>query len=272
MFASLRWGLSTFVLALAVGTPASAQYFPRPAKATVGETYTVEFAILDWKPEPDILIRTESVNILGTPIDLVNDLGIDEGHLPDFRFVLRAARKHKFRVSFVPIHYSAESLLERTIVFNGTTYRFGLPITSDFEWKAWRFGYEYDFIARDRGYVGFIVEAKYTDVKLDMAALTLSESATASVPIPAVGGAFRVYPARYVSISGEVSGMKLPGSLSQGDDTADYLDWDLYAIVNFGRYAGAQVGYRTIDMNYRYNREFGNFKVKGPYFGGVVRF
>jgi hypothetical protein len=258
------------LLVLASASPARAQ--SAPAASVPAESYTVEFAALVWNPTPEIALRTESLNILGTSIDLVDDLGIDEGRLPDFRFVVRPGRRHKLRVSFVPIHYSAETVLERTIIFNGTIFRTGVTVTSDFEWKAWRFGYEFDFVSRDRGYVGLIAEVKYTDVKLDLASPLLGEIATAQVPIPAIGGTFRVYPAAFLSITGEVSGMTLPGSLTDDDDTADYLDWDLYATVNFGRYIGAQIGYRTLDLSYRYDEEFGDFKVKGPYIGGVVRF
>lgn len=266
-------GAAALLVTLAVVAPAAAQYPTlRSAGPVPGERYTVEFAALFWDPTPEIILRTESVDILGTPIDLVNDLSIEKKRLPDFRFVLKAGRRHKLRASYVPITYTAEALLDRTIIFNGTTYRIGLPVNSEFEWKAWRFGYEFDFIARDRGYVGFIVEAKYTDVKLNLTSLALAETASAQVPVPAVGGTFRVYPAPFLSITGEVSGIKLPGSLTDGDDTADYIDWDLYATANFTRNIGAQVGYRTLDISYRYNEEFGDFKIKGPYFGGVVRF
>lgn len=266
-------GALTLLVTLAVVAPASAQYPSlRSASQAPGEDYTVEFAALYWNPTPDFILRTESLNILGTTIDLADDLNIEQKRLPDFRFVLKAGRRHKLRVSYLPITYTSEAVLDRTIVFNGTTYRIGLPVNADFEWKAWRFGYEFDFIVRDRGYVGFIVEAKYTDVSLSLASPALSETASAQVPVPAVGGTFRVYPAPFLAITGEVSGIKLPGSLTDGEDTADYIDWDLYATANFTRNIGAQVGYRTLDISYRYDDEFGDFKIKGPYFGAVVRF
>ena len=76
-------------------------------------------------------------------------------------------------------------MLETTLVFNGTIYRVGLPVDSDFEWKTWRFGYEFDFVSSPRGFVGLLAEAKLTDVKLGLGTSGLSEEATARVTIPA---------------------------------------------------------------------------------------
>ena len=42
-----------------------------------------------------------------------------------------------------------------------------LPVATDLKWKAYRFGYEWDFVYRDRGFVGVVLEAKYTDVEDD---------------------------------------------------------------------------------------------------------
>jgi hypothetical protein len=264
--------LAIVALALTISVPASAQYGRRAGSMTPGEDYTVEFGAYTWKPTPEAIIATEFESIPGTPVDLVDDLGIEKGNLPDFRLVLRPARKHKLRVSYVQIHYSAEATLRRTIVFRGTTYRVGLPVNSDFEWKAWRFGYEYDFIRRELGYVGLLLDVKYTDVKLGILSPLFDERAEARVPVPAVGGTFRVYPVPFVALTGEVSGFKLPGNLTEGDETADYLDWDLSVILNFTRNIGAQLGYRAIDVGYRADEDYGDLRMRGVYFGAVARF
>ncbi|MGE3844739.1 MAG: hypothetical protein AB7I50_24505 [Vicinamibacterales bacterium] len=266
------------VLALAVGlavllpSSASAQFTPQGSEPAWGESFVVEFGAFYWNPTPELVVRTETLNILGSAIDLVDDLGVERKRLPDLRFVLRPARKHKFRVAYSPIEYTTESVLRRSIVFNGTTYQVGIPVNSVFEWKTWRFGYEYDFVARERGYVGVIADVKYTQVEMAIASPLRAETVKATAPIPSIGGTFRVYPVPMVALTGEVTGVRLPGSLTDGDETADYLDWDLYATVNFGRHVGAQVGYRTLDVSFRYDEEFGDMKMKGPYFGGVVRF
>src|SRR5262245_45095258 len=143
MFRSFVCGPVAFALAFAASAPVAAQSDPQ--SSSIGEDFTVEFAIFSWKTTPDVTIKTERLDF-DTPIDLVSDLGILEKSIPNFKLVLHPARKHRFRVEYLPLHYEAETLLERTIVFNGTVYRIGIPVTSEFDWNAWRFGYEYDFI------------------------------------------------------------------------------------------------------------------------------
>lgn len=262
-----------FALASAVCTavPVAAQ-FARPSAVVLPERYHVEIGGALWRPTPELLVSSESLGIPGTTIDGVGDLGFTRSRFGELRAVVRAARRHKLRVHYLPIEYAAAATVERTFVFNGTTYRAGIPVDSAFAWKTWRLGYEYDFVSRERGYVGVIAEVKHTDVKLAVAAPLLAEEAQARVPVPAIGGIVRVYPADIVSITGEVTGMNLPGSLTQDDDTAKYLDWDLYLTVNVGRHAGLQVGYRSIDLQYLADEDRGRLTHKGAYIGGVVRF
>ena len=82
--------------------------------------------------------------------------------------MLRPGRKHKFRIAYTPIKYEGDVLLERTIIFNGIAFNVGLPIQTEFTWNTWRFGYEYDFVYTDRGFAGFIVEARYADAQLGL--------------------------------------------------------------------------------------------------------
>ena len=59
---------------------------------------------------------------------------------------------------------------------------------------------------------------------------------------------------------------------SATDYRAHYVDFDLYGTVNFNDYVGAQVGFRRLDLGYVIDRDLGDFKMKGIYFGGVVRY
>ena len=88
----------------------------------------------------------------------------DQSHVREIRTVLKASKRNKFRFEFIPIKFEQESVLTRDVVFQGQRYRVGVPVNSQLEWKAYRFAYEYDFISRNRGFGGIVLEAKYTDV------------------------------------------------------------------------------------------------------------
>lgn len=256
---------------VAAAAPAEAQY-RRISDPATGERYNIEVAYGVWNPEPDIVISSESLGIPGTNIDFVNDLGIEKKKFGDFRLVLRPATKHKFRVEFIPMKYEVQdAVLRREIVFNGQKYQAGLPVNAKADWKAWRFGYEYDFIYRDRGFLGVVMEAKYTDVRADLQSPLTTEFARARAPIPALGLIGRGYLARNVSLTGEFTMFRL---LNREDDDykGSYYDFDIYGTINFTNNVGAQAGYRSLDVSYLVDANAGDLKEKGVYFMGVVRF
>jgi hypothetical protein len=268
------WSLALVFVLYAI--PAQAQFRPRPiSEPPTGENYHIEAAAGLWFPTATMLVSSESLGIPGTTIDFKTDLGLQDKKLPDLRLVLAPSRRHKFRFELIPIKYEQTATVRRRIVFNGIAYNVGLPVNSALDWKAYRIAYEFDFISNNRGFAGFNVEAKYTDVQVSLVSaspsLTASEFARAQAPIPALGGIGRVYVVPNISITGEFTGFKLPKDLVK-DASAHYVDFDLYGTVNFTNNIGAQFGYRSLDVGYIVDTDTGTFKLKGIYFGVVARY
>jgi hypothetical protein len=265
--------LSFLCLAMAfVAAPVHAQYAPSDSSdRATGERYNFEVSGYLWSPTPEVAVTSESLGIIGSRIDFVTDLGIEKSTFKQIKVVLRPATKHKLRFEYTPIRYAASSTLRRDIVFNGIIYPVALPVDTEFKWNAYRFSYEWDFIYRDRGFLGLILEAKYTDVETTLHNVIDTEFVRARAPIPALGIIGRVYPVANISITGEFSGIKLPESIDE-DYGAKYFDFDLYGTVNLTNNIGAQVGYRSFDVFYRVNSDEGELKMKGLYFGAVARF
>jgi hypothetical protein len=263
--------LLSVVVALTAST-ANAQYSVKgPSDPATGERYHVEIGGFFWNPTPDIVISSESLGIVGSNIDFVNDLGIEKTRFKQLRVVLRPARKHKLRFEYTPITYDAVGQLSANIVFNGILFPVTFPVATNLQWKAYRFGYEYDFVSRDRGFFGIILEAKYTDVQATLSNIVATEFARARAPIPAIGAIGRVYVVPNISITAEFSGIKLPESVNE-DYRAKYYDFDLYGTVNFTDHFGAQAGYRSFDVEYKVEKDAGDLQLKGLYLGGIVRF
>ena len=264
------------VTGLLGAAPAEAQYGAKRSVSNraTGETYHVEGAITFWNPTPDIVIASEGLGQNGDPIDFVNTLGIEQSKFRQLKVVLRPATKHKFRFEYTPIHYTAHKNVPITFVFNGQRYTIGLPVDTDVSWKAYRFGYEWDFVYRDRGFAGVVAEAKYTDVSATLSAIgTGSQFTSARAPIPAIGFIGRGYVVPNISITGEFTFFKLPDKAITSDDySAKYYDFDLYGTVNFNDHVGAQLGYRSFDVFYKVKQDTGTLKLNGLYFGGVGRF
>lgn len=253
--------------------PAQAQYgASRASDRATGERYHFEISANFWNPTPEILITSEALGIIGSNIDFVEDLGIEQRRFRQIRAVLRPATKHKFRFEYTPISYNATGNLSRNLVFNGITYPVTLPVATTLEWKAYRFGYEWDFIYRDRGFVGVVLEAKYTDVQATLENVVDTQFVHARAPIPAIGIIARGYIMPNVSITGEFTGVKWPDGLISDEYQARYFDIDVYATINFTNNVGVQGGYRSFDVFYHVDEDEGSLVMKGIYFGGVIRF
>ena len=255
-----------------LAAPAHAQYKPRPLNnPATGEKYHIEAAAHFWFPSADMVVSSEALGIPGTSIDFKKDLGLQDQRFPDLRLVLRPSTRNKFRLELVPITYDSSATLKKDIIFNGIRYPSGRTVNSTLDWKAYRLAYEFDFVSTDRGFGGIVLEAKYTDVQVNLTSSVATEFAHAQAPIPALGGIFRVYPVPNISITGEVTGFRLPENLIKGN-SAHYVDVDVYGTLNFTNNIGAQVGYRAIDVGYILKTDTGAFTLRGLYFGLVARY
>ncbi len=262
----------TAVALLTTASPAAAQLLPPPSSFAVGEDYHVELFGGMWNPSPDMTISSDAFGIAGTEIDFVRDLGFETQRFGELRLRLRAARKHRFRLDFIPIKFDGQATVERRIVFRGIAYNIGVPVTSSLGWNAWRIGYEYDIIHRRRGYFGVILEAKYTDIEASLDAPGLAnEFIRARGPIPAIGAIVKVYPLSVLAVTAEVSGLKVPNNALDSFE-GEYIDFDVSATVNFIDNLGVQVGYRSLDLNVSSNEDAVGLKLDGIYVGALVRF
>jgi hypothetical protein len=190
--------------------------------------------------------------------------------------VLKAARKHKLRFAYVPIKYDQDAVLQRTITFQNLTFPVTAAANADINWDVYRFGYEWDFVSMPKGFVGVIGELKYNKVAATVSAtgpvlgqsVTLTADVEQNAPVPTIGGIARGYLGNYVSITGEFTGFKL----DRDDFGGKFYDFDIYGAVHLGKSVGVQIGYRNMDVDYNSDDENGTMTMKGPYFGGFLRF
>ncbi len=245
---------------LLMAAPSTAQSVLPP------ETAHVEVGAMWWKPEPEISISSGN---LSSDIDFVNDLGIENERFREIRVTLKPGLKHKIRFAYIPVRYMEEGkVLNRTIIFRGVTYNVNLPVNTVLNWDFYRFAYEWDFVATKHGFVGVVADVKYNKLDAQIASPIGSEATEQTVPVPTVGGIARVYLSEYISATGEFTGFKF----DRTDFRGKFFDFDLYGQVNLTRSFAAQVGYRSLKVDYFVDADAGNLNLKGLYFGAVARF
>ena len=254
---------------------ARAQYnAPSLSSQAIGEKYHIELSGTLWNPKLTGVVASEQFGQVGTNLDFETDLGFLQTRFKDLRVVLRPSKKQKFRLQYTPIDYLGTSTLTRDVVFNGIRYPINLPVTSEFGWKVLRFGYEYDAFYRDRGFVGLVLEGRYTEMvaKLESRSplLVASDFTTVKAPLPALGIHGRGYVAPNVAIDFEMTGFKLPDFDPKYQ--ANYYDWDIHGTFNITNYAGIQVGWRRMTTFLQIKHDSADFKFQGLYFGGALRY
>ena len=167
--------------------------------------------------------------------------------------------------------YWQSTVLHRWLVFQGVAYDVGLSVDSSITWNVWCFGYEFDVIARDRRFLGVILEANYTNIRAELESAVAYEYARARAPIPAIGAIGRVYISRFTPITAEFTAFRLPNNMIE-DYTATYVDFDIYGTVNLTRMVGINLGYRSMDLRYLFDRYAGHLQLGRVVFFGVFRF
>ena len=272
--AARRAAIGAAALALAIALPreAGAQYNAPPlSSVAIGERYHVELSGTIWNPALVGTVSSEQFGQAGTDLDFVTDLGFEQTRFKDLRLVVRPARKHRLKVQYTPIAYLASTTLHRDVVFNGQKFLVALPISTEFAWKVLRFGYEYDIGYWDRGFVGVLVEGRYTQFDASLQNPLSIEFTSAKAPLPALGFVGRAYVAPSVAVNFEVSGFQLPEGLS-ATTKANYYDWDIYGTVNLANNFGVQVGWRRMTTLLTVDKDKADFKFQGVWFGAALRY
>ena len=117
-----------------------------------------------------------------------------------------------------------------------------------------------------------LFDIKQTDVRAELDSPIVQEFAHARGPVP-VARRHRTLlsPAERVR-DGRIHAHSVSRDLQRRSITGEDADFNLFGTVNFTNYIGAQFGYRSFDVGYKFEDDTGSFVVKGPYFGIVARY
>jgi hypothetical protein len=256
----------TSVLLLS-STPAFAQFGAAPSEAPT-EAYVAEISLRWWSPTPMVLIDTGALDNVGGAVDFVEEFGVEKDRFREMRAMLKAGRKHKIRVAYLPVEYEETAFLVRTIDFGGQMFEVGSEATGVVDWTFWRFGYEYDLVTGPHGFVGVVADARYNDVTASVVTPFGSAIVEDQVWVPTIGGIARGYLTEGLSATAEFSGF----SLDRDTFLGKLYDLDLYGTLSLGDNFGITGGWRRLSAEYQSDDDLGDVEFKGMYFGIDLRF
>ena len=211
-------------------------------------------------------------------VDLTKDLNFNTYSTFFGKLDWKFTHKNHLLVFGSRFHSSQETVLTRTITFQGQTFVAGLTTKSSLDSPLYGFGYQYDIIRRRRGHFGLGVQFNVFDTTASISAAAqvtsdgvhhaaVSASASLLVPIPVAGPEFRYYltnsPRLYVQ--GQAYGMYFFG---YGNYVSAWGTLGVNIVKHVSVNAGYQLGSRlVVNRDTSTNRIGLNLTEKGPAVG-----
>ncbi len=213
-----------------------------------------------WFPTLDANARLSNGGIIGTDVDFVNTLGVeDRNNFWDGRVSLELG-SHKLRYGFTPLKWDGAKTLSQSVTFNGKLYSASTPVESQMKIDYHRLGYEYDFIDLLNNRLGVIFEMKYFDTKarLKASSLGFDESKGLKAPVPTIGIAAQAGLPFLLSVGGEVTGVTIGSK-------AYLVDAEAGVNIKPAPFVTVSGGYRYFKLHLENNDDKANFTLAGPF-------
>lgn len=226
-----------------------------------------------WMPSLDAEVKSSELAIIGTTINLVDDLGMDD---PDSFPAFKASIDLPFLPELVVSYFSFDGIssknITQTFTYKGKSYSASNNVASSYEITQYEAYLRWNLLNLDAGKLGILIGSKYFEVETELKDNTVgfmeSESVSGPVPIVGFGGEIKL-PAKF-RIDGIVRGLVL----EINDIDAKMFDIETALHYDFNRFVRATAGYRyfLIDAEDTSTNDTVDIKFSGPYLGVTASF
>lgn len=127
----------------------------------------------------------------GTEVNLKDDLGISDSNTYSVE-AFAGLGNHHLALAYMPLDYSADKNITRTVNFNNKTYVAGSSVKSDLRMKMLDLEYRYDLLNFENILAGFSInllgKVKYLDGEAKMYSAAAGEQKQSfGIPVPMIG-------------------------------------------------------------------------------------
>jgi hypothetical protein len=241
-----------------------------PCIAFAQRDVRLEFEGRYWFTDLEGRVKVTEADI-GTDINFKKDLDIKDEGYPEVRLTWYTGKKSKVRLAYTQVGYDGDAIVQRTILFNGTTYNRGTRVLTDLDIKYVRIGWAWQFINIDNGLIklGTLLEGKgfWTKTTLEASNLVpaLREKEKFVFPLPTIGAALDINPHEMLNIFAEGSGLPAGkyGYMYDVEAGIKLIPIKILSIMG---------GYRLLEFKAKDDPDFAKVRVHGPFVGVTVRF
>jgi len=214
--------------------------------------------------------KVEGGALPGTAFDFKQDLGIDDEPLADLRLSVFTGPNSRLRLAYTRASYAGDTILDRTIQFNGSVFPASTRVVSDLDLHYARLGWIWQLpVIPDKLRVGPVVEAKafVASATLDAPATTprLRETERVAVVIPSAGLALDLSLHPLIDLFAEGSALTL-------GDRGRVIDAEAGVRVHLVKFLTMIAGYRFFEVRGEEDHSFARLQLSGPFVGVTFRF
>jgi hypothetical protein len=201
----------------------------------------------------------------GTIIDGTETLGLEGASTNAARATIRFSSSFKLRGSWTQVDFLGDKMTPTTFTFGDETFFAGDQVITRVKGALYTADFQYDFVKRREGFMGFFLGAVYLDADSVLVAPTAGKQVaqTGKVPVPLIGLCGRTYYGRRFSFEGEFGGGTI-GSRGK------VWSVSLTARLHLSDRLAAVGGYRRLSMRGHDDRDSVDVKMSGWLFGGEL--
>ncbi len=233
-----------------------------------GKNTLVSISADYWMPNVDANIKSSELALIGTTVDLVDDLGIDDSEsIPALKASIDLPLFPEILLSYFQIDGDGSKNISKNIDFMGVTYTANDLVTSSYDITHYEALLGFALINADSFKVAALIGAKYFKVESSLkSSLTgLTKTETVDGPVPVIGAMVEVNMPSKFRFSGIARGLQVE------IEDVDAKIYDIEASLNydFNRFLRAQAGYRYFMINAEdtSTNDSVDIKFTGPYVG-----
>lgn len=216
----------------------------------------------------------------GDIINLHKDIGFNSYSTFSGKLDWKFTRKNHLYLAGAPFDQSRQSVLQRTIVFQGQTFNVGVLTKANLSAPLIAPGYQYDISRRKREHIGIAVQIDlfpssasfFAAAQVNTNNQVISAKKSLLAPIPVAGPQFRFYltDSPRLFVEGNLYGMYLFG---YGNFISTTDDVGVTLTKHLSLNAGYQLGTRLkVNVDTKKNRMGLSLTQKGPIVGAQVSF
>lgn len=219
--------------------------------------------------QPSGQFGATAAGLVGTNVDVRNDLGLDRSNNVHAEAAIQLGDS-RLSVGYMPIKSTGTGTLTQAVNFNGTTYTAATSVNSTLKADIIDIAYTYYLINMDdmpsRLQLGIEASLKYTKAEVSMKTTVggVTQTRSATAPIPTIGLRGRVALADFIGLSGRIGYLGYAGNR--------FLDADAQLEFSPLPMVGIYGGYRHLDLKVDNSGVLVDTRIAGPYVGALVRF